>query len=270
MARKKAAKKQTPSVIFLNFKGKTGRGKSEQHKYAIFSNAAYKKDPSSYLVHNSEFGWVLDKPLSNKNTFTFVNVPKKQIIISYRGTDWGNITDIWQNIGIVTGSSLFKQRESSNVKLYDKTVKRFPGYNITLTGHSAGGYQAMAVAGKRGARAVVFNAASSPNKTPTEAFQLMKADIKHYSTTNLKSGDIDFVSLANPASTETVPVKVPGDAHTIDNFVPENHHDMEDATVFGKGRTKGDKVYCKLCKQWVAKSYWSRHVKTKKHRSARA
>jgi hypothetical protein len=255
---------QTPSVCWLNFKGRTGKGLSQQHKYAVFANASYQKDPASYLVKNGQFGYVLYKPLSNKNTFTFVNVPNKEVIISYRGTDWSKMSDIWQNLGTLTNSSVFKQRERANLKLYDQTAKTFPGYSIVLTGHSAGGGQAISVAGKRKAKAVVFNAASSPVKKPVDAFEALNADIQHYSTTNLKKGVIDPVSLVNPHPTETVEKKEGLDAHTIENFLPGKS---------GAGKKKGGcmgtgpaKIRCEKCDRMITRGHYKRHLASKAHK----
>ena len=211
-----------------------GTGAAEQKKYSVFANASYKQQPMSYLVNNGQQGWVRYAPLSNADTMTFVNMGERAVIMSFRGTVWTNAADIFQNIGILTGSSLFKQRERANLGLYDAVAKTFPGYTITLTGHSAGGYQAMALSGKRGARAVVFNAAATPGD-----LKMLRGNVQHYSTTNLASGDIDFVSLANPAPTETVAVKIKGDAHTIKNFLPEGHVDGKGLTRSGARSQRG-------------------------------
>lgn len=88
------------SVCYLNFSpGKKGKGLAQQHLYAAFANAVYKKNPMDYLLTSGvkgTSGWVLDKRKSNKNTATFVNVPQAKIIMAFRGTDWTNIGDIFR------------------------------------------------------------------------------------------------------------------------------------------------------------------------------
>lgn len=155
----------------------------------------------------------------------------------------------------MTNSSVFKQRERANLKLYDQVVKTYPGYSIVLTGHSAGGGQAISIAGKRKSKAVVYNAASSPIKKPKDALEAAGADVQHYSTTNIKKGVIDLVSLANPHPTETVAKKPKRGAHDMENFTK------------GEGK-KAAKVQCKKCDRLITRGHFARHLASKAHKSS--
>lgn len=236
------------AVIFLNFppriSRRIGRGKQEQLKYATFSAATYFPNKIAYLSAHGFPGWTLDQSLSTNDTFTFVNHATREVVIAYRGTQWTNIGDLWQNLGILTNNPLLQQRAQHNLKLYRSTVTKYPRYDIVLTGHSAGGFQATYVAVRTGAKAVVFNSAATPNKTPMDMLAEMKGDIQHYSTTDLSKGVVDLASIFNTNPTETVSMKPEheDDPHTIHHFTPETSPETAEPTapiVTGTGRRRG-------------------------------
>jgi len=223
---------KAPLIAYVNFTNKRGGSKAEANRYAIFAAAVYKPNPEAYLKQFKKISWVRDNSLSNGNTSTFYNPQTKEVIMSFRGTNWGKISDIWQNIGILTGNSVFKQRLNSNFKLFKKVEKKYGKQHITLTGHSAGGYQAAEVAMKYNVKAVVFNAAN--NGSMLEVMKALKAKglVKSYTTTDFKKLDVDVVSLLNPHPKETIQKKDGLDAHTIDNFIP-NEQDAIGEGIMG-------------------------------------
>jgi len=233
---------QPPAIMYVNFTSQKGRGKSEANRYAIFSAAVYQANPDAYLKQFKKISWKRDNSLSNKNTSTFVNSQTGKVIISFRGTDWGKISDIWQNFGILTGSSLFRQRLKSNLKLFDKVAKKYGKQNITLTGHSAGGFQATEVAMDKKVHAVVFNAAN--NGSMKEVLKAAKAKglVKAYTTTSWGKLDVDVVSLLNPHPNETIAKKKGLDAHTIDNFLPNPEDAIGEGIMGDIGRFLRDEA----------------------------
>ena len=253
-------------IFYINFKGILGRGKAQQEKYAVFSTAVYpqfaKGDPDKFLKKYGYSDFKLDKSLSNKNTFVFHNPKTNETIMSFRGTNWRNINDIFQNIGIVTGNPLFQSRRRSNEKLYDKVGDKYGKDSITLTGHSAGGWQATEVAVRKSAPAVVYNSANAGGQL--EWLKAMKSNglITHYSTNNPMKGSFDVVSLLNPHKTETVDVKEGvNDTHSVRNFLPDKPEEPTEQT--GNGLKK----YCRKCDRHITKSYWARHINSKIHRT---
>ena len=267
MVNKKRNKKpkipQPSKIFYINFKGKRGWGKKEQEKYAVFSSAVYPDlndgDPDKFLKNYGYGDYKYDKKLSNKNTAVFHNSKTGETIMSFRGTDWTDIGDIFQNLGIVTGSSLFQSRRRSNEKLFDKVADKYGKDSITLTGHSAGGWQSTEVAVRKKVPAVVYNSANAGGQL--EWLKAMKAKglITHYSTNNPKKGVFDIVSLLNPHTTEKVDKKEGQDSHAIQNFLPEEEIKPQE----GEGKKK--KKYCRKCKVYINKSHWNRHIKSKKH-----
>ena len=83
------------------------------------------------------------------------------------GIDSKAIQSKWGNKTLVPNAKLIAQLKVAN-SLFDQIVKKYPLNNISVTGHSLGGYLAQAVASRTGVKGLTFNApgASREQKTP--------------------------------------------------------------------------------------------------------
>lgn len=148
----------------------------EQGEYAVLSKAAYDWYYGNHSLAKNELkayglNYQFDEDHSDRNSVV-ITKPDGSAVISYRGTDFTNPSDIFADFHILAGvhsNPLMKQQhamnrfEEASTKYTD--VKR--RYNdVMLTGHSLGGSQALHVARRFGGDAVVFNPGSSPLAEP--------------------------------------------------------------------------------------------------------
>ena len=96
----------------------------------------------------------------------FINEKTKQAVIAYRGTDTPSLTsqdnmmlDLVQSDFSLYLNILSKQFDEAKA-LYGTTESQYPGYEISLTGHSLGGALANYISLYTGEKAVTFNSIS--------------------------------------------------------------------------------------------------------------
>jgi len=144
-------------------------------RYAVLSSIAY--DMYSHGYQKAEENMKehlpyhnLDPELSDNNSIVAVKEHQNRpndVIISYRGTDPKNLSDLGADAQIALGLPV-----SRNIKLqgrfqeaqdkFDAVKKKYPNANITTTGHSLGGTQANLIGKNNNVRNYIFNAGSSP------------------------------------------------------------------------------------------------------------
>lgn len=144
-------------------------------RYAILSSIAYdiynhgfdkaEQNMKEHLPYHN-----LDKELSDENSVVAIkrheNKPN-DVIISYRGTDPFNISDLGADAQIAVGLPISRNIEAQGrfkeaQNKYDAVKSKYPNANITTTGHSLGGTQANLVGKNNNVRNYIFNAGSSP------------------------------------------------------------------------------------------------------------
>mgnify|MGYP003133964050 CR=1 FL=1 len=144
----------------------------EDFEYAVLSKAAYDWYHGDHELAKQELEaynlpYEFDLDNSDDNSVTVVR-PDGSAVLSYRGTDITNPSDIFADSQIFLGLhsnplmqplNPLNRFESANQK-YEKVKDKYP--NLTLTGHSLGGSQALHVARKHGADSITFNPGSSP------------------------------------------------------------------------------------------------------------
>jgi hypothetical protein len=209
--------------VWLNFptEKKVGYGKRYQEKFAVFSGCAYEDfgDPRVCLDKHGLKSWSVIQ--RSRTHTTFYNSRTKQVVLAIAGTDWGVADDWVTNAGIATGNTLFHNRKRASIKYAKKLIAEYGKENVTVTGHSMGGWVATEVARATGVKAVVFNSASVGGINELYKKLMTKADITAYHTNKLSKFDIDVVSMLNPHNSDYVPRKKGLDVHTIDNFLPD-------------------------------------------------
>ena len=105
---------------------------------------------------------------TNKNATT-IKDPNGNFIISYRGTDLKNPSDIFADFEIAFGRDkipiYLNDRFDSANKLYNQVKSQSGDNKVILTGHSLGGAQAIYVGLKNDTESYSFNTGTSPFST---------------------------------------------------------------------------------------------------------
>jgi hypothetical protein len=205
----------------------------EQNQYSVFSKAAY-----DYYYHNIEFAqkelhdygykdWIIDPALSDKNSIVLTD--RDSVVISYRGTDIANLSDLYADANIIIGrhrtpvpSRRFLEADTK----YQQTKSKYSG-DITLTGHSLGNTAALYVGRKNGVRSIGFNAGSGPADIAVgQACKLFDKCTDYEKHTLYTTGDIiSFSSRFGKEKVVKVPVSTKQDFlnHALTNFLPEKN-----------------------------------------------
>jgi len=213
----------------------------EQETYSVFSKAPYdlyyegREYAQEQLKAYGLTDWTIDNELSDLNSVVLVNPDDKEMVVSYRGTDPTNISDLIADVGIFTGRhrsaiegvrSHFDDRFSKASKKYENAVEKYPDYKVSTTGHSLGGSQALYIGRKHDVPAKVFNAGASFSDIIggliCKSTETCEGNEKHTIYTTGK----DIISISNLFSNEKivkVPIKERKDLlyHSLDYFLPE-------------------------------------------------
>lgn len=104
-------------------------------------------------------GYHVDRDLSDVNRTVFTQNGKA--IVAFRGTDVLNWKDLAADVMLAIGFEGFSTRFRDSVDTTNLAIEKYGKNNVTVTGHSLGGTQALFVNGKTGAKAVAFNPGAS-------------------------------------------------------------------------------------------------------------
>lgn len=144
---------------------------NNQALYSVLSKASYDYYKYGLNKAQKELGsysqtkdFKIDPKLSNKNAV--VASQGNEVVISYRGTDLTNPSDLLADTEILLGRDKIKvflnDRFDEANSLYNKVKAEYPESEITLTGHSLGSAEAIYVGTKNNNRSVSFNEGTSP------------------------------------------------------------------------------------------------------------
>jgi len=202
-----------------------------KEEYSVLSKASYdfyhkgiesaQKELSTYSQTKD---YRIDPKLSNKNAVVLKN--GNQVVISYRGTDLKNPSDILADAEILLGRDKIKiflnDRFDEANSLFNKVKKEYPESEITLTGHSLGSAEAIYVGTKNNTKSVSFNEGTSPMDVLLSQFGNKETDKKQvvYITGKdvisnlsiLEPYDVRFVSAKNDLNFLS---------HSLNYFLPE-------------------------------------------------
>jgi hypothetical protein len=147
----------------------------EKEKYAVLSKAAYdfknngldiaQKELQSYSQTKNH---KIDIKLSGPNAVVLTEGEggAPPVIISYRGTDITNPSDIFADAQILLGRDKIKiflnDRFDEANQLFTKVKKEYPNSDIMLTGHSLGSAEAIYVGTRNNTKSISFNEGTSP------------------------------------------------------------------------------------------------------------
>jgi hypothetical protein len=128
---------------------------AKMHEFAPFAKAAYAAPSGNYTVMP---GYHVDKDFSNENRVLYASdTDSSKAIYSFRGTNVKNWSDIGTDILNTVGLERFSARNQNAARYAKAAQARYP--NLSLTGHSLGGEEAL-------------YAAKSLKKPPTETIAL--------------------------------------------------------------------------------------------------
>jgi hypothetical protein len=109
-------------------------------------------------------GWELDTDLSNSNRAVYHKDGKA--VVSFRGTDLSGSKNRWKDLGtdvlLALGLESMSTRFQNAKKTTDAALTKYGEGNVSLTGHSLGGSQALYVHQKTGLDTHAFNPGVSP------------------------------------------------------------------------------------------------------------
>lgn len=143
---------------------------TRNHPYALMSQKAYKREKDRQIQ-----GYEIDEELSSDDRTVYKHRDSNEVVISYRGTDLmtqverkpqKSIKDIWYSRGfrdigadvsLVTYNPEYNHRFYNAKKTAQQAIKKYGKENVSVTGHSLGGSQAMYVSNEEGLPAVVHN-----------------------------------------------------------------------------------------------------------------
>lgn len=236
----------------------------EQDKYAIFSKAAYDvyyHDVDFALKELRDYGykeWAIDPKLSDKNSVVLTD--RDSVVISYRGSDFSNVGDIYTDANILIGRHRMpipSQRFYEAEEKYLAAKTNYAG-DITLTGHSLGNTLALYVGRKHSVRSVGFNTGSSVADIAVGSACKLFGRCNEYKTHTLyTTGDIvSFGSTFGKEQIVRVPVKEKKDFlnHSLTNFLPEKQQGelplyLTPAPRLARSRTPKYILNTELCHQ---------------------
>ncbi len=121
----------------------------------------------------------VEKQIGGFRAASFMNKDTKEIVISYCGTN----SPMDYPVDLALALHIPHWQEWQAERYYKAIAKKYPGYKITLTGHSLGGALVQHVGSKYGLRGITFNAPGirkSKNAKQTEG----KSNIVNYVNMN--------------------------------------------------------------------------------------
>ena len=123
-------------------------------------------------------GYQIDRGMSDGEHIVLRNDTERKAIVAFRGTDAGTLADLDADVSLALHGS-----DYSGIPRFDRALSRFEqarreldGYDLSVTGHSLGGSQAMWVARNNpGVKAKVFN----PGITGPTGKQVLKSEFRN-------------------------------------------------------------------------------------------
>lgn len=192
--------------------------------YAQLSHGAYGEGQDM-----SHLGYEIDPEHSNRNRTLYRHKNSGKAVLAFRGTELdtrnkrGDLgTDALLALGLQGLSSRFRNAKKATAK----AVEKYGQDNLTLTGHSLGGSQALYANSKYGIETHAYNPGVSPSMVKKSLMdnlssQLFKRKPKKNATIYTTGRDI--ISGLSPLFTKAKTVFVKGkkgsNAHSLENFL---------------------------------------------------
>ena len=201
----------------------------EQSEMAVLAKSAYDWHEGDHELAQKELeayglgAYHFDIEHSDDHSVTIVR--PDGAVISYRGTDFSNPSDLLADFQILAGvHSNPWMHQMHEMNRFQQARDKYEAVktkhsNLILTGHSLGGAQALHVARAYDENAIVFNPGASPFSEPFHALLSNDRPQTIYTT-----GD-DLISISSYLSKDnvvTVPRRDPKKywSHSLVNFLP--------------------------------------------------
>lgn len=176
----------------------------------------------------SHMGYEIDPELSNRNRTLYKHKDTGKAVLSFRGTELGTknkMGDLGSDALLALGLHKLSSRFRNAKHATARAVEKYGADNLTLTGHSLGGSQALYANSKHGIETHAFNPGVSPSfvrKSLMDSLssQLFKRKPKKNATIYTTGRDV--ISGLSPLFTRAKTVFVKGkgkDPHSLSNFL---------------------------------------------------
>lgn len=165
---------------------------------------------------------MIDQEFSDKNRTTYYHPHSKKAVVSFRGTKLNNIFDLATDVAIAKGSENNTGRFIDSLRLTKSVVKKYGKDNVTLTGHSLGGTQAIKIGQKTGLQSYAYNPGVGPKTGVLQGLKKLLTGKKSNNVQIFHTGTKDFISALAPlmdGNVRRVAPKFRNNAHGIDNFI---------------------------------------------------
>ncbi|AYR04604.1 putative lipase [Chrysochromulina parva virophage Larry] len=205
--------------------------------YALISDAAYTNyfegtDAAQQFLDAYQSGYDIIEDFTAPEYITAVNEEAQKVVIGFRGTDstlmnlYDDIADVEIAAGLPETSlpSYIPSRFKTGEDVFKQVQKAYPGYDMTLTGHSLGGSVARYVGDRNAVKAVVFNSGQTPLQPVVDTVVGTRpSSTKYYLTDTL-----DLISNTSRLTEKNVNIvttkpkqrKAWLGSHDIENYIP--------------------------------------------------
>jgi len=207
----------------------------EQHLYSVLAKSSYDFYHSGGIKAQKELndyktGYNLDTDLSNKNATVLEK--GNNVAISYRGTVLSNFSDLLADGEILLGRDklgiFLNDRFDMADQLYNKVKEKYPGKEITLTGHSLGSGLGIYVGNKNNTKSITFNEGVSPLGALFSQFGNRESSRKQ--TVYISAKDIlSNLSILEPYNIKYVSGKAEDSfftSHSLNYFLPNKPEEL--------------------------------------------
>jgi hypothetical protein len=188
--------------------------------YAKLARAAY--DTEKYSKDFEAQGYVLDKELTDGDRSVFHNPQSKKAVVSFRGTRTSNLLDLAADLKIARGSQGESIRFKRSTAQTKRVVAKYGKENVSLTGHSLGGSQAIHVGEKLGLQSHAYNPGIGPKTGIRGVISRLFRSKKKENINIYHTGIKDPISALAPMMNSNVKHVGPRfhkDPHSIANFI---------------------------------------------------
>ncbi len=194
----------------------------EGQQYAQLANAGY--------TGADVEGYDIDKDLSNRHRTVYVHKDTGKAVLSMAGTRLGSKKHRMADLGtdglLALGLQSLSSRFQNSKKVARAAVEKYGEGNVSATGHSLAGSQALYLNQRLGLDAHAFNPGAPPSMVRKSLFDKLSTSLFKKPVTNravIYSTMRDPISILSPlvAGARTVRVKqTKKDPHRMDNFLP--------------------------------------------------
>ena len=135
---------------------------NKQHRYSRFAATAYESNESKrkdLLNMREHQGFAYDTDLSNEKATVYHNVISNQTVVSFKGTDLADSSDLKTDYNILRNNKENDLQFIETEKLFERVLDKYSNTHVVTTGHSKGGSQALWLAERHNLESHTFNAA---------------------------------------------------------------------------------------------------------------